>query len=415
MAMRTTQRSGRAGSAKHNDRSFLDKDGVAADHIDRERLSENKYISMLGKNQNFEEAERAFYEMRYGKAQELRNARYIKSGHRDRCKTTDDLYEGKLTRPEELILQVGDMKEHISSEELWGMAKEYINSFNEWNKSHGNHGHILSVALHSDEATPHVHLRRVWDYEKDGITELGQAKALEQAGVELPDPTKEAGRYNNRKMSFDAMMREKWQEICKGHGYEIETEPRPTKKHKQKADFIAGKLAEELEEKKQALEALSEQVAEAEKLKAELRGLKASVADLQTVERILSKAEVEDVVERAKVSKLDSSKVVVSRKDFESLARTAHGAEEAIRQARASAKPLDLAQAEASKIVAAAKNKADAIVARADSVWKESAISQLEKIKEDYPQIFNIHGVYQRGAELFRQDFTHSHSKDIEH
>ena len=36
---------------------------------------------------------------------------------------------------------------------------------------------------------------------------------MEQAGIELPEPDKPEDRYNYRKMTFDAVCREKWQDI----------------------------------------------------------------------------------------------------------------------------------------------------------------------------------------------------------
>ena len=54
-----------------------------------------------------------------------------------------------------------------------------------------------------------------------------QEKALREAGIELPDPSKPEGRYNNRKITFDKMRREMFQEICLKHGLKIEVEPRP--------------------------------------------------------------------------------------------------------------------------------------------------------------------------------------------
>lgn len=419
---RVTMRSGRVGSAQHNDRAFLkgreDQAQEVAPHIDLERSGDNRVISWQGakgEGKPLEQTELEFYEMRFGAMCKQRNEMYRKQGHKERCKTPEDLYRGRLTRPEELILQVGDMHNHASADELWDMTKAYLNEFMEWNKEHGSHGHILSVALHTDETTPHVHIRRVWDYEKDGTICLGQNKALEASGVALPDESKPEGRYNNRKMTFDDMMRGKWQEICKARGFEIETEPRPSLKHKDKADYIADQLDKQIKAKETELSGLSEKVSEARKLEAKADRLKSHVDELQSVERILSKAEVGKVVKEAKTGLFDKDKVTIDRKDFEALARTAHGAEEAIEQARTAARKKRQAEIEAEKVIADAKNKADAIISKADSVWKNSAINQLKELKEDYPQIFNANGVYQRGHEIGRmtKNISHDIGKDI--
>lgn len=259
MTMRVSMRSGRVGSAKHNDRSF---DLNNAAHIDQARtiLNEvqlNQVLTILGDTFSLEESdfstleeyELDFYRQTYQQQCDITNSNYIRQGHPERCKSPDDLYHGKLTRPEELILQIGDMNDNIPQDVFMDCVNEYIEQFEEWNEKHGEHGQILDISFHFDESSPHVHIRRVWDYiDKYGVYRLGQNKALQQAGVELPDSSRKISRYNNRKMTFDAMMRGKWQEICKAHGFKIETEPRINKKHKQNAQYIADCLNDKIDD-----------------------------------------------------------------------------------------------------------------------------------------------------------------------
>lgn len=250
--LRASQHSGREGSGRHNDRSFLtgrSADWIRehADHIDPSRTSDNQVYTWDGQT-DIERSERAWYDRTYGQAQEKTNSRYIREGHPDRCKTTDDLYDGKLTRPEEMILQVGNRDVRADDQAFVDALNDYLNRLDEWNQAHGDHMTILSMALHVDETTPHVHIRRVWDYQdRDGLTRLGQSKALEQAGVELPDPSKPVGRYNNRKMTFDREARAMWHEACRAHGLEIETEPVPDRRHQDKADYIRGQISQEID------------------------------------------------------------------------------------------------------------------------------------------------------------------------
>lgn len=252
-ALRVSQHSGREGSGRHNDRSFLAGRGEDwirehADHIDPSRTSDNQVYTWNGQT-DIERSERDWYDRTYGPAQEKINARYIRERHPDRCKSTDDLYNGKLTRPEEMILQVGNRDVRADDQAFVDALNDYINRLDEWNQAHGDHMTILSMALHMDETTPHVHIRRVWDYQdRDGLTRLGQNKALEQAGVELPDPSKPVGRYNNRKMTFDREARAMWQEACRAHGLEIETEPVPDRRHQEKADYIRGQISQEIDD-----------------------------------------------------------------------------------------------------------------------------------------------------------------------
>lgn len=314
--MRVSMRSGRIGSAKHNDRSF---DLSNVDHIDtiRTGLNEVRLYQVLSladadvshlktsRYSTLEEYELKYYQATYQDQCDITNANYIKQGHPERCKSPDDLYHGKLTRPEELILQIGDMHDDIPRDVFMQCVDEYINVFESWNNEHGQHGQILDVSFHFDESSPHAHIRRVWDYiDKNGIYRLGQNKALEQAGVSLPDSSKKPSRYNNRKMTFDAVMRGKWQDICRAHGFEIETEPRLNRKHKQKAQYIADSLNEEIEALQKSVNASHVELQEARE---ELENVECSLFE--------KKSELEDVNEQimAKTDDLEAIKEMVAQ------------------------------------------------------------------------------------------------------
>lgn len=342
MAMRVTQRSGRVGSAKHNDRSFLQGRDVSevAPHIDADRLADNRVVGVK-EGQTMEEAELAYYEKTYSAAINARNEAYIAQRHAERCKTVEDVYHGRLTRPEETILQIGNMKEGVNVETLEACFKDYLKELTAWNQEHGNHMRILNFAVHADEQSPHIHMRRVWEYTNErGFRDLGQNQALREAGVPLPDPEKPESRYNNRKMTFDAMMRERWQEICKSHGLEIEKEPRPARKHLDKADYIAEQKQQEIQQMQLELNKVQQQLQAAEKTirqteaaKREYEEAKSRVEALECDERILSAAKVEKVSKNVKTSLLHPDEYIVPKKDFESLVRTARGGEAAQKEA----------------------------------------------------------------------------------
>ena len=306
--LRVSQHSGRQGSAKHNDRSFLMGRSDSwrqehAPHIDTARTGQNVCWTWDGQT-DVEASERAWYAEAYQQAQEQTNARYRREGHADRCKTTDQLYEGRLTRPEELILQVGKQTDAIDPADLAQAVDRYLDKLDEWDTAHGGHMHVLSIALHVDEASPHLHIRRVWDYtDRDGLCRLGQAKALEAAGVPLPDPSKPTGRYNNRKMSFDAQARSWWQEACKEQGWEIETEARPGMRHKEKRDYIYDQMTAELDTARQERDAMTAKAdrARQEATKADTARQEAR-QQAQETERRLSTArqELEAIEERTR-------------------------------------------------------------------------------------------------------------------
>lgn len=254
--LRVSQHSGRQGSAKHNDRTFVTGRGQDwieehASHIDQERSENNLYTTWDG-NPNFEESERHYYEQTYQDGLDATNAHYRHEGHADRCKSIDDLYTGKLTRPEEMILQIGDRSSGIDGQNFKAAVEDYLGRLAVWNDEHGGHMIFLTAAIHLDEGSPHAHIRRVWEYQDAaGHTRLGQNKALQAAGIEPPQPGKPLGRYNNRKMSFDAMARGIWQETCREHGFDIETEARPGMRHKEKRDFIYDQMTAEIDTARQ--------------------------------------------------------------------------------------------------------------------------------------------------------------------
>ena len=300
--LRVSQHSGRQGSAKHNDRTFVTGRGQDwieehASHIDQERSENNLYTTWDG-NPNFEESERHYYEQTYQDGLDATNAHYRHEGHADRCKSIDDLYTGKLTRPEEMILQIGDRSSGIDGQSFKAAVEDYLGRLAVWNDEHGGHMIFLTAAIHLDEGSPHAHIRRVWEYQDAaGRTRLGQNKALQAAGIEPPQPGKPLGRYNNRKMSFDAMARGIWQETCREHGFDIETEARPGMRHKEKRDFIYDQMTAEIDTARQ--EATR---ADAARQEAQQRAQEARQQAQETEGRlIIARAELEAIEERTHI------------------------------------------------------------------------------------------------------------------
>lgn len=257
--VRVSQHSGRVGSATHNDRSFLE------DMTPREREEKAPHIRVGETHKNrtwsigragdgdLKDRELTFYRERYSSGLEETNRRYRRQGHPERCRTIEQIYVGQKTRPEEMILQIGDRETDVDPETFSRAVIEYLRQLEAWNSAHGGHMHILNVCIHLDETSPHAHIRRVWDYtDKGEHIRLGQNKALRAAGIPLPHPDKPEGRYNNRKITFDTMARGIWQEVVREHGYEVETEPRPSARHKDKIEFVNDRLRETVEETERA-------------------------------------------------------------------------------------------------------------------------------------------------------------------
>ena len=233
--MRASRHNGRSGKhgvydVKHNDRNF---DVANSEHIDAERTKLNVYWDCYQgyclngdtseRKMTFTEIEKAYYFEHYGDHVDAQNERNEKAGHAERNRTTDDVLKNNKTCPEESILQLGNIDCSVTPDVLAKVVAEF---FEEFEKRYGSHVHILDWALHLDEATPHVHVRQVYDaLNKYGELCPQQEKALEELGVELPDPTKKRSRFNNRKMCFDAECRKLFLDIGQKNGVELEYEP----------------------------------------------------------------------------------------------------------------------------------------------------------------------------------------------
>ena len=267
--MRATIHNGRtshlgAFTPKHNDRSF---NISHAEHIDPERVKLNRYWNWTGKEITLEDAERAFYEKYIRQHLDAQNARYRAQRHAERAKTMDEYRRSPQTCPEEVILMIGKAGDTIPADMMARIIQEQIN----WEQKQFPGVKVLDVALHMDEqGAPHIHERRAWVYtDKDGNLAISQNKALEQMGIELPNPDRPRGRFNNRKQTFSKRCREHLLQICREHGLEIEEIPQEkSKSGRTLEDYQAGeaeKRAADAERRRQ----FSERAAESAEKQAE--------------------------------------------------------------------------------------------------------------------------------------------------
>lgn len=176
---------------------------------------------------------------------EGQNARNLKNRHPERNRTTDDIRNHKKTCPEETIYQIGTKDDYVDLDLLLSIVTEFITELCD---RFGKHFHLLNWSLHLDESTPHIHERHVFDC-KNVYGEIfpQQEKALEALGFELPNPEKKAGRFNNRKMVFDATCRILLFDICKKHGLELEEEPSyGGREYLEKQDYIRMKQKKDI-------------------------------------------------------------------------------------------------------------------------------------------------------------------------
>lgn len=268
--MRATIHNGRtsnlgAFTPKHNDRNF---NISHAEHIDPERVKDNRYWNWTGNPETtFEAAEIAFYEKHIRQHLDAQNARYLAQRHAERVRSMDEYRRSPQTCPEEVILMIGKAGDTIPADMMARIIQEQIN----WEQKQFPGVKVLNVALHMDEqGAPHIHERRAWVYtDKDGNTAISQNKSLEQMGVELPNPDKPRGRFNNRKQTFSKRCREHLLQICREHGLEIEEIPQEkSRSGRTLEDYQAGEAerrAAEAERRRQ----FSERAAESAEKQAE--------------------------------------------------------------------------------------------------------------------------------------------------
>lgn len=209
-------KNGKPYGNKHNQREGFEKPKNA---------DKNEYWDyQIWGTESFSQSEKMLYKYAFRDFVKTHNEKCKKRGQYARCITVEQYREKHP--PEETLLYLGT--ENVNVEAL----KATFEDFREWIKQECNTDtcgiELLNAALHMDEATPHIQFRKVyWYTDKDGNAQVSQTKALEGLGYKRPDPMKPNGRYNNVKMTFDAVCRAKLIEIAKSHGVELETKPLP--------------------------------------------------------------------------------------------------------------------------------------------------------------------------------------------
>lgn len=237
-------------------------------HIDHERTLENvvwaRDINNLSSKKLIRQEgsfdarsyELQFYKDKFGAARERKNAEYIRTGHKSDVRTMEQVINNKKTAPLETIYQIGKEGEHVTPEQLEKVFREFTNWMQE---QYGSNMEILDVALHVDEATPHIHARYVFfARDRNGDLDVNQTAAFKELGIERPNPDKKVGKYNNSLMTFTERNREQFYTICERNGIEINREvENPSQKHLDVLAFKSEALQKEnrdLEEKLQKTE-----------------------------------------------------------------------------------------------------------------------------------------------------------------
>lgn len=313
--MRTTLHNGRKGkdgvyNPKHNDRN-----GYEAEHIDKELKDKNVIWLCDDDTGTIDEHELKIYEQLFSDSLNAKNANYKKHGNYKSIRSMEAYRMAPQSCPEETLIEIGNIDNcEVSSDELLKIYQELL----EWQKKTYPQCKVLDYALHLDEpnAAPHIHERKVWvanRYDKDGNVKdhvVGQAKALQQMGVERPKPNKPSGRYNNAKQTFTEAVRNKFNQICQEHGYDIEMVPKePSKTGLSLLEYQRQREEEktkEAQEKRQKIEQEMlefQEAARKAKAEAEENERKAAKSEEEWLEKEENKKELDQEIENLKGEK----------------------------------------------------------------------------------------------------------------
>ena len=221
---------GKVISANHLDRNF---DVSKAQNIDESLTANNviwKFAEKYDKSesQSINDYEEDFYEDNFWEQLKRRNETQIKNRHKYRVQTTEQFRRNAKSCPEEVIWTIGKAGEDVDVEIFKECFLEYV----EWHNQTFPNAKILDAGLHLDEpnAAPHIHQRQVWFATYDRETgekymRVHQEDALEEMGIERPNPNAKKSRYNNAKVTYTKMCRDQMMEIAEAHGIEIERVP----------------------------------------------------------------------------------------------------------------------------------------------------------------------------------------------
>ena len=274
---------GKVIKATHNEHDF------EAEHINPELTSNNRrwlfHDVGVENGEHFQNRyEQAVYEEYFSDYLNSRNEKAIKGRHKDRVQTMEQFRVNPKACPEETLFYIGNRDNLVDPDVLAAVYESYV----QWHNETFPNVMLLNAYLHLDEASPHIHERKVWTAHDGDMLIINQEKALAEMGIERPNPDKKVSRYNNAKMTYTAMCREKLIELARAHGLEIEDKPKdPSKSGK---DLLKIQV-KDLERKLAELEAIISDSSQ------EIQELKATIADkerrIAEYEKALTTAEAD--------------------------------------------------------------------------------------------------------------------------
>lgn len=273
--------------AIHNDRQF---DLDHAPHIDQTRTPDNHYWYWCQQDfpdLTFLQAEKKFYAENFQAALDAQNAKHIKSRHKERIKSMDDWYENQNMCPEEMIFQIGNKN---TGQPTYEKIQTILTRFMQWSREKYPQVHFLTSGYHADEYSDHFQIRQVYvGHDKSGNPVPAQNQCLTEMGVPLPDPSKKESQYNNRKMTYSKICREKLFELGREMGLELIEEPREKGRSGRELDEVKTEgIRKDLEETQRQSQTAQKELKEVREEITEARmDLTALAFDQEQAERVL--------------------------------------------------------------------------------------------------------------------------------
>ena len=226
----------------HNDRSMY-KHGY-------EERSKNVHWDMYRCGSSFD-AEARFYDDTFMPTLEAQNDKARKMRKYDRVM---DMKTWHKKHPlKECIVQLGDVKNNDTSREFaWGAAQVVGDAI----KAAG--GIVVSIDLHDDESTPHLHVRYAFVGEKNGNPVIDMKNVLLEHGIDRPDPSKPISKTNNPAQTFLDTTRDALEdyadEVELKHGNPRVNRDRTKRAHSSVQEYKTRKRVEELQKRVEELE-----------------------------------------------------------------------------------------------------------------------------------------------------------------
>lgn len=211
----------------HTERVAFPKDGKKAKAYFKTLQERYTRCWCVNQVQDAYRSELQYYKERYSAMAEARNAVCVKTQHKERILSAQDMHGRKHTCPEELSIQAGGKNgDGIPGMDVFkGCVIGYLSWMRQWSRENGSHLHVLGAYV-SREAPYRAIIRRVWDCTgKEGLLRISMTGALTEAGIPCPDQEAEESQYNNRKMTFDRISREVLYQCFERTGILVKREP----------------------------------------------------------------------------------------------------------------------------------------------------------------------------------------------